>query len=347
MSLGELIIAVRGGNIEKVRAVLHRSKDPKDLLNQCHGSTSESYVTPLMLASVKGHLEIIKLLIEKGADLDLMTNEKSYKENSASALMKAVETKKIEVVKLLLELGAEVDRKNRNRTSALITACKQGSAEIVKSLLSHGADPNDEKYYCSPLLIVVKNGNVKVADILLKNGAKIVFSSLYEACRNGNINIVKTLLKYDDTAVNFMHDDGWSPLMLTSSFGNDDITELLLAHGANIDAENTRGDYPLLLAIKKGHASTVKLLLEGGAQLNLKRGPTKSTALIEAINMIAFNARSILECGKLSESAVIPIVELLLNYDAEVNVQPESGCTALLLAVSNKSFKIVKLLVDK
>ena len=77
-------------------------------------------------------------------------------------------------------------------------------------------------------------------------------------------------------------DAWWSPLMVASSRGHDDIVELLLRHGADIDAESSDHKYALLLAIKKGHVSTVKLLLQKKAKVK--------NSITDAVNLISMNA---------------------------------------------------------
>ena len=62
---------------------------------------------------------------------------------------------------------------------------------------------------------------------------------------------------------------GYTPLLFAAEFGKDDIVELLLDNGANIEKTMTgRGLSPLMLAAGEGHVSTVELLMRRGARLD-------------------------------------------------------------------------------
>ena len=260
MSFDTLIKAVRAGKVEEVRAELSKCDDPASLLEQF---TKETCMTPLMLAASRGHVE---LLVKKGAKLDTMSHADSYSDKSVSALMTAARSNQVEAVKTLIRLGADVNLQNKNGSSALLLACKCKSinTEIVDELVSKGATWIEGSFE-SPLRAVIDSNNVDISKILLKGGATVCNSDLRKACHEGNFAMVEVLLQSCSTdEINNLPDGDawWSPLMVASSRGDDDIVELLLRHGADIDKESTDGKYALLLAIEKGNVSTVKLLLE-------------------------------------------------------------------------------------
>ena len=98
-------------------------------------------------------------------------------------------------------------------------------------------------------------------------------------------------------------------------------------NGINVD-EVRRRDHPaLLLATSRGYTSVVKLLLEGGADLNSRTDDTKSTALHLA-----------------TERNYTDIVKLLLEYGADKNAIDEEGKTALIIAAQKGFLEVVKLL---
>ena len=256
----DLFSAIRGGNVEEVRALPKN----KESLNQFNASG----MTPVMLASSLGHLKIIELLAKEGADLNLMPDRRSFPNQTEdfSALMYAIKSDHVDAVSLLLKLGARVDN------SALAIACKHGNAEIVEMLLSNGADANEAK--CSshfPLYLAVKGRHVKVAEVLLKKGAKVIqngSSALERACYSkemqrvgtydaGNIEMVKTLLEFcSNEDVNFLLRDGFlTPLMRASCGGANDIIEELVTHGADVNTvskrctHNSNQNFALSLAI--------------------------------------------------------------------------------------------------
>ena len=93
--------------------------------------------TPLMKASLNGHLEAVIRLVEKDADIDLVDK------GGYSAMMLAASNNFARVVDYLIQHGAMVDRVELTHGyTALIWAAKRGHADTVKVLLAHGADRN-------------------------------------------------------------------------------------------------------------------------------------------------------------------------------------------------------------
>lgn len=88
--------------------------------------------SPLMLAALGGHLETVKALIERGADV----NKPGW-----AALHYAATRGHLEVMRLLLEHNAYIDAASPNGTTPLMMAAFYGTASAVKLLLEAGADP--------------------------------------------------------------------------------------------------------------------------------------------------------------------------------------------------------------
>ena len=109
--------------------------------------------------------------------------------------------------------------------------------------------------------------------------------------------------------------------------GDISTIQKFIDNGINVD-EVRRRDHPaLLLATSRGYTSAVKLLLEGGANLDSRTDNTKSTALHLA-----------------TERNYTGIVKLLLEYGADKNAIDEEGKTALIIAAQKGFLEIVKLL---
>ena len=89
--------------------------------------------TLIMKASYHGHVHIVNLLHEYGAQVDLKNN------GGWSALMAASQNGRCEVVKLLHEYGAQVDLQENKGWSALMIASQNGHCEVVKLLHEYGA----------------------------------------------------------------------------------------------------------------------------------------------------------------------------------------------------------------
>jgi ankyrin repeat protein len=85
------------------------------------------------LPSGNGSLEIVKILLDKGADVNTKDNYGS------TALMMASRDGRIEVVKLLLSKKADANAKDEDGDTALIKATNEGNTEMMDLLKSHGA----------------------------------------------------------------------------------------------------------------------------------------------------------------------------------------------------------------
>lgn len=113
--------------------------------------TDKKGYRPVYWAATLEDVSLLELLIERGADVNPVTNV--HKE---TALMIASGRNNINSVKLLLENGAEPDKKDFLGTTALMYACKEGNMEVVEILINGGADLNLKDKYDNDLLHYAK-----------------------------------------------------------------------------------------------------------------------------------------------------------------------------------------------
>ena len=193
---------------------------------------------------------------------------------------------------------------------------EQQALEILSRLIKeYKVDLNIAYQYQhnTPLIEALKNNYLKVAKLLLANGADI----------------------------NFTNEIAVTPLIGAASFGNVQLLNFLLDQGAHIDAfdkvyyefpNSCRGGTPitnssaLIHAATKGHYDVVRILLERGANIELQ-DKNGNTALIKA-------------CGLGNKE----IVNLLLKYKADINIKNNDGKTAKDIAQQKGRTEIVKLL---
>ena len=130
---------------------------------------TESSELPLSLqeAAAVGDVNLVRTLIEKGADVDSL--EDSFLK---TALHRAAMSGHKDVVELLLAEGADVEARDR-RATPLHYAVERGHRDIVELLISKGADVNakDERGR-SPLSLAEKSGHKEIVELLRKHGAK-------------------------------------------------------------------------------------------------------------------------------------------------------------------------------
>lgn len=91
--------------------------------------------TPLMYACAGGHLDVVEILLQSGANVE------DHNENGHTPLMEAASAGYVNVAKVLLENGAGINtHSNEFKESALTLACYKGHLEMVRFLLAAGAD---------------------------------------------------------------------------------------------------------------------------------------------------------------------------------------------------------------
>ncbi|RYP49558.1 hypothetical protein DL768_004760 [Monosporascus sp. mg162] len=152
--------------------------------------------SPLSYAAEQGEEEIVKLLLDKGVDVNNMDRY------DRSPLSYAAKQGRKEIVRLLLDSGADADSRDLYGRSPLSYAAEQGEEETVRLLLDRGAyaDNMDERGR-SPLSYAAENGHGEMVDVLLARGYvnpdtmdKYGRSTISYAATNGHRAIVKTLL---------------------------------------------------------------------------------------------------------------------------------------------------------
>lgn len=169
-----LFNAVRSGNIAEVKRCLAagakiNSREivrTKPRLDDPSAKTETQGDTPLMIASYDGRLEVVKLLLAHGADVNL-TGEAGY-----TPLMHAMRHRHADVAVLLLKNGAKPDQRNENGQTAICFAANENDAALVTLLLDLGADINGGTSW-TPLMDAAYNGQIDMVKLLLKRGANV------------------------------------------------------------------------------------------------------------------------------------------------------------------------------
>jgi ankyrin repeat protein len=158
----EFVVAAYNGDLLRVNEILAKGVNVNKRLN------NNDY-TVLILASQKGHTEIVEALLAKGADVNAKANDGS------TAFLWANVNGHTEIVKALLAKGVNVNEKARkNGMTALIAASQNGHTEIVEALLAKGADVNakEDRGYTA----LVFASNTEIENLLIEKGANTKIS---------------------------------------------------------------------------------------------------------------------------------------------------------------------------
>ena len=156
-----------------------------------------------------------------------------------------------------------------------VKAAKFDDVSTVKSLIKQGISPNLVDENGNPMLVLaIKDHSYQVIDLLLSSkGMDVDLSNkqgetpLMLASINGELPMVKTLILKNKAQIDHI---GWTPLHYACAKGHLDVASFLIANGANVNALSLGGTTPLMMAVQSGNELLVKLLLDKGADLQIR-----------------------------------------------------------------------------
>lgn len=198
--------------------------------------------TVLAWAADNGHIDIVKLLIAKGVDV----NARDRDGRGNSALICAVWSVDVPIVRLLLKHGADANVGNSNWTPLMTAAWAMGSSRrskkdvltILKLLLAKGAKVNArDGAGQTALSLAAAVGDVAMLKVLLRAGAYIHTrdkrgnGALMGAIQHVNSDTIKFLLEQGINA-NARNKEGKTVLAYAEECEADEIVHLLVGHGA-------------------------------------------------------------------------------------------------------------------
>lgn len=242
-------------------------------------------MTPLAGAVVQEQVDVVRFLLDKGADPNIPNK------NGLTPLEHACgrdKTNGLALAKLLLAKGASVNATNVTGFTIppLEWAISSDNTELVKFLLENGANVMTKSDVGStPLHSATDRGDLEIAEMLIAHGADVNAritggtTPLHSAAWNGDSNMMKLLLSKGAEA-DAKRSDGLTPLINAAGPGaerhGNGCVELLLAKGANINATDGDGETPLHKAAYYGNKDVVEILLAHGASINTtnKNGKT-------------------------------------------------------------------------
>ena len=268
-----LYIAAKNNSIEIMKLLINHGAYINGANNQGE--------TPLYIAVVNNALEATKLLIEKRANLNIET-ENSFLTPLMVAINSENEERSKELIKLLIENGADVNYNISDEyldygiDSRFSPLCYANNVETIELLIKNGADVNS---HLENGITVLMNSNSLVKEkILTEKGANI---NAIDNEKNSVLMSILTKNKWNeelldmskfliDKGVDFKlsNNEGNDALMIASEIGLKELVKLLLEKGVDVKRKNNNGKTSLMFASASNSQETVQLLIEKGARIN-------------------------------------------------------------------------------
>lgn len=362
---------------EEVQGLLNNNNNNNNSIELEKGD--ERGRTPLYIASARGFAEVVRLLVNAGANVngnDLLHTVSYFghkdvlevllsvdgidvnaKQDGSTPLDYAVSYGHLGAVEALLEhpmINVNGDGKDKSvhvtekRLAPLHEALYHNNWDIVLALIEHPKINLESKGIIdsTPLGIAAKKGKLDVVNALLKKGAEVdTLSSretpLYIASEKGHTDVVNALLN-GGASYNLVSSLDETPLYIASKNGHTDVVRVLLDAAQSEDYVNkpdNSGKTPLHAASGNGHTDVVTELVCAGAQVNLA-DKLDNTPLLYA-----------------SHQGHIDVVKKLLSHpDIRVSsgitldgnaTKRADGKNAVSVAAVKKHFDIVELLMPK
>jgi ankyrin repeat protein len=325
----------------------------KGAIDSEEGSTGvwfydEFYLPPLYYASRLKLPGLAQSLLDKGADVNRIGGDVHTALHAACAADYIMPSHvagdpSLETMKVLLDRGAEVDIKNDENCTPLYECVFREKWSEARLLVERGANVNlMSDWGCTPLNTAIRRSHEDMVRLLVDKGADVeAVRSVIEGGGTVLHTVLNELDKREEYGLPF--DDVYLR-----------ITEFLLEHGANVDAEKQNGCTVLHEAARQANEAMVQLLLGQGAAIDAKSGDGQ-TALQMVAHLwhdLAVEELWIRREHPRSHSVQKRhrqerIAQLLLDCGAEIDAADHRGETALHEAAKCGNKAVVRILVKR
>ncbi len=204
-----------------------------------------------------------------------------------------------------------------------------GNISALTELLN--SDPSlakcDTSFKVSPLMLSCYYNKPEISSALL---TFIKDLNIHEAAAVGKFDAVANLIYYHPDIIDSYSQDGFTPLGLASYFGKEEVARYLLLKGAdpNIPSGNGFNVYPLHSSVAANNEDISKILLEAGAEVNIRQ-----SSGLTPLHSAAHHGN-------------IELIILLLEAGADITIKTEDGNTPADMAYTSGHIEIAKILAS-
>ena len=375
-----LTIACEKGNKDAINVLVNGGADPNTIVD-AYGETCLHYAvkndlcteilqaiithsryvnatgkynrTALMIACEKGNKDAINVLVNAGADPNIVNAD-----GETCLHYAALCDSDGGVLQALISHGADVNATKRNNVTALMLASEKENKDAINSLLNGGADPNiadaDSETcihsaarhdFCTEILhaIISHGGDVNAK-------GKYSRTALMIACEKGNKDAINVLVNAGGDP-NIVYADG--EICLHYAVRKNCCTEILqaiISHGGDVNAKVKYSRTALMIACEKGNKDAINVLVNAGADPNIVDADgevclhyaVRNNCCTEILHAIISHGADVNATGKDNRTALMiacereqkEAINALLNAGADPNTADAHGCACLHIAAA-------------
>jgi ankyrin repeat protein len=295
-----------GGHAEVVRAPIERGADVEAFPGADRESERDGR-TPLYQAAYFGHLNVLRVLLEKKA----VSKDRPVKANRMGPLHVACDQP--EALAMLLDAGVDVNQQATAGVTPLSLATRWRCPEAVTVILKYqpNLEVEDETNHLTPLELAAATrevGQNEILTSLLEAGARVPpigarphkFSPLHSAVARGDDDLIRTLLQFSPRLdVDARDHDGDTALHCISKRSSLACVQRMVWAGAKLNLHNNAGEPPLYRSIDADNPPASKLLIRHarGDNLNGMLKPDRNPLIVACCRMDAEVVTLLLDAG--------------------------------------------------
>lgn len=281
--------------------------------------------TALHFAIDAGEAGVVKALLAAGIDI------KARNLAGVSPLQLAITTGDTAITRMLLARGADAKARDEANESMLMLAARSGDGAMAGALIAAGAELDyvEPQFGQDAVMIAVRSGRPSVVEALVKAGANLNHQTppgpepTIRAPGAGGGSTGEGMIRsgVPPEGQRLAGTGQLTALLYAARDGQLESVRLLVKGGAKLELAEYNGITPLLMAITNDHFDVARVLIDAGANVNAADwyGRTPLWAAVESRNRDVSSATA--ASNGVDRDAALQVITLLLDKGASVNAR--------------------------